>query len=474
MSGYAQPMAVVDVLARDLGAIVGAEHVRAPTVADLEDGTRWTGLRGTADLVVAPADARAVAEVVRWCYAHDVPLTARGGGTGLSGGAVPEGGIVLALERLARIRSLEPEWWRCEVEAGVTTATLQRRASESGLRFPPDPGAAETSQIGGNLATNAGGPHAFGHGQMRAWVLGLEAVLAPGELVRVGGPLRKDVAGYDLTSLLVGSEGTLGVITAAWLRLIPPPGAEQIVIGVLPSAEAVQEAVAGALTCGAVPASLELLDGGALQDSAATLPVPGAVSAFCELDDPGQAHLLVAHLEGDLVEATAARGDALATAWQDAGATFTAAPESAGAGALASWRAGVSGAVAARRGGKLSEDVAVPTDRIAELLVRSAAIARRRGLEHAAWGHAGDGNLHCTFLLDPSDEAQRVAVHDAAEELFALVIELGGTISGEHGIGRLKNGQLSRQWDAGAVAAHQAIKAALDPKGLFGPGRKLA
>ncbi len=219
-----------------------------------------------------------------------------------------------------------------------------------------------------------------------------------------------------------------------------------------------------------LPAALELLDGGALQDSAATLPVAGAASAFGALDDPGRAHLLLAHLEGDLVEATAARGDALAAAWQDAGATWTASPEAGASAALAQWRAGVSGAVAARRGGKLSEDVAVPTDRVAELLVESEAIARRRGLEHAAWGHAGDGNIHCTFLLDPSSEPERDAVHDAAEELFDLVIRLGGTVSGEHGIGRLKNGQLGRQWKPGAVAAHEAIKRALDPRGCSAPG----
>lgn len=467
-------MAVVDVLARDLGAIVGGAHVRTPTAADLEDATRWTGLRGAADLVVAPPDPRAVADVVGWCYAHDVPITARGGGTGLSGGAVPDGGIVLSLERLARIRSLDPEWWRCEVEAGVTTATLHRRVAEVGLRFPPDPGAAESSQIGGNLATNAGGPHAFGHGPTRAWVLGLEAVLAPGELTRIGGPLRKDVAGYDLTSLLIGSEGTLGIITAAWLRLVPPPGAEQIVIGLFASPQAAEAGVAGALTCGAVPAALELLDPGALQDAAATLPVPGATAAFATLDDPGAGYLLVAHLEGDLAEATAARGDALAAAWQDAGAAWTAAPESSQATALAQWRAGVSGAVAARRGGKLSEDVTVPADRLAELLAGSAELAARRGLEHAAWGHAGDGNIHCTFLLDPSDPVQRAAAHDAAEELFTLVTSLGGSVSGEHGIGRLKNGQLSQQWEPAAVAAHRAVKAALDPKDLFGRGRKLA
>ncbi|MFT4035512.1 MAG: FAD-binding oxidoreductase [Patulibacter sp.] len=471
---YSGGMTVVDGLARDLGALIGAEHVRAPVAADLEDATRWTGLRGQADAVAAPADAGEVAAVVAWCAAHDVPITVRGGGTGLAGGAVPDGGLVLSLTRLARIRSLDPEWWRCEVEAGVTTATLHRRAAEVGLRFPPDPGSAESSQIGGNLATNAGGPRAFGHGSMRAWVLGIEAVLAPGELVRFGGPLRKDVAGYDLTSLMIGSEGTLGIITAAWLRLVPPPGAEQVVLGVFASAAAAQDGVSGALTSGAVPSALELLDGGALQDSAATLPVAGSAGALAALDDPGRAHLLVAHLEGDLAEATAARGDALAAAWQEAGATWTAAVEAGAGAALAAWRASVSGAVAARRGGKLSEDVAVPTDRLAELLEGSEAIARRRDLEYAAWGHAGDGNMHCSFLLDPSSESQRQAVRAAAEELFALVAVLGGTVTGEHGIGRLKGGQLSRQWSPGAVAAHDAIKRALDPRDLFGRGRKRA
>jgi FAD/FMN-containing dehydrogenase len=472
--GYAGPMAVVDVLARDLGAIVGAAYARVPNGVELEDATRWSGLRGTADAIVSPADARAVADVVRWCATHDVPITVRGGGTGLAGGAVPDGGVVLSMERLARVRSLDAEWWRCEVEAGVTTATIQRRAAEAGLRFPPDPGAAHTSQIGGNLATNAGGPHAFGHGSMRAWVLGVEAVLAPGELVRFGGPLRKDVAGYDLTSLLVGSEGTLGVITAAWLRLIPPPGAEQIVLGVFPSAIAAQDGVAGALTCGAVPAALELLDGGALQDSAATLPIAGATAALAALDDPGAAQLMIAHLEGDLIEPTAARGDAIAAAWQDAGATWTASPEPAAGPALSTWRAGVSGAVAARRGGKLSEDVTVPAERLAELLTESAALAHRRGLEHAAWGHAGDGNIHCSFLLNPADPHERQAAHEAAQELFALTLRLGGTVTGEHGIGRLKNGQLGRQWAPAAAAAHAAIKTALDPTDLFGRGRKLA
>src|SRR5438270_10758032 len=181
------------------------------------------GLRGHADAVVAPADVAGVQALVRWCYAHEVGIVPRGGGTGFAGGAVPFGGVVCSLERLDRVRSFEPELWRLHLDAGVTTARVHRLARESGLYYPPDPGAAEQSQIGGNIACNAGGPHAFKYGVTGAWVTGLEAVVAPGELLSVGGPLRKDVAGYDLRAALVGSEGTLGIVTAAWLRLVPAP-----------------------------------------------------------------------------------------------------------------------------------------------------------------------------------------------------------------------------------------------------------
>ncbi|HUZ80630.1 MAG TPA: FAD-binding oxidoreductase, partial [Gaiellaceae bacterium] len=164
------------------------------------------GVQGTADAVVLPATTGEVAAVMRWCYEHDVPLTARGGGTGLAGGAIPvEGGVVIGFERLNKIRQFDPLLWRMHVEAGVTTSDVQRLARESGLRFPPDPGAAEISQIGGNVACNAGGPHAFKYGVTGNWVTGIEAVIPPGEIVQIGGPIRKDVAGYDLKSLLVGS-----------------------------------------------------------------------------------------------------------------------------------------------------------------------------------------------------------------------------------------------------------------------------
>ncbi|HWI73482.1 MAG TPA: FAD-binding oxidoreductase, partial [Baekduia sp.] len=252
-----------EAIASALARIVGHGHVeRAVTLTDA------SGLTGVAPVLVHPRDATQVAEAVAWAYARGVAIVPVGGQTGYSGGIVPEGDapqVAIALDRLDRVRSFDPLLWRIEVEAGVTTATVQRLARESGLLFPPDPGAPEQSQIGGNLATNAGGPHAFKYGVTARWVTGIEAVLAPGELVRFGGPIRKDVAGYDLRSLLIGSEGTLGIITAAWLRLVPaPPMAVPIVAGYGSIADGVA-AVEAALASNVVPAALEYLQGSAIR-----------------------------------------------------------------------------------------------------------------------------------------------------------------------------------------------------------------
>ena len=213
-----------DTLTRELAAAVDAPVLDGDAVAPyLLDATEARGLRGRADAVVLAQTANDVARALAWCYEHDVPLTTRGGGSGYAGGAVPDGGVVVALAGLRSVRSIEPLLWRAEIESGVTTREVQQLALENGLYYPPDPGAAEQSQLGGNVATNAGGPHAFKYGVTGAWVTGLEVAIAPGELVTFGRGLRKDVAGYDIRSLLIGSEGTLGIVTAVRLKLIPPP-----------------------------------------------------------------------------------------------------------------------------------------------------------------------------------------------------------------------------------------------------------
>ena len=451
----------------DLSRLVGSDYVLDPAdgaSAYLQDATQSAGIRGRAAAVVRPGDAEQVAEVVRWCYARGVPIVPRGGGTGYAGGAVPldDAAVVLALERLDRVRSFEPLLWRMEAEAGVLTATVARLARENGLLYPPDPGSAESSHIGGNVATNAGGPHSFKHGVTRAWVTGVEAVLAPGELVRVGGSARKDVAGYDLVSLLCGAEGTLGVVTAIALRLTPAPEASLPVAAFYASAQEGQAAIESVFGSGVVPAALEFLDAGAI--AAAASSFPGGAPA-------GAGLLLVAEADGSEAEARHVR-DELVEAMGYGALEVRSWDTASEARELWRWREGVSLAVTAQRGGKLSEDIAVPVDRLADAIAETVAIAERHGLEGCSWGHAGDGNVHSTFMLDPGDAAQRERADEAAQDLFALAIRLGGTVTGEHGLGWLKRGQLEQQWPPAAVEAHRAIKRALDPKGLFNPGKK--
>lgn len=443
----------------DLARIVGDAHVLPGDDPQYTaDQTASSAVRGIAEAVVLPGTTDEVAAVVSWCCENEVAIVPRGGGTGWAGGAVPRGsGVVLGLERLNRVRALDPLQWRIHVEAGVTTATVQRLARENGLYYPPDPGAAESSQIGGNVATNAGGPHCFKYGATGAWVTGVEAVLAPGEVVRVGGPLRKDVAGYDLQGLLTGSEGTLGIITAVWLRLIPAPAPSLPLTAFYADTAAGVAAVERLMAAGPVPGVIEYLDRGTLEIAGAGFPgeVPdGAGFLVLTESDSGEddrALLYEALAEGAL--GVVSEPDDAAALWR--------------------WRDGVGLTVSAARGGKLSDDIAVPVERLAEAIEETVAIGGRHGLEACSWGHAGDGNLHSTFLLDAGDQLALRRAHTAAGEVLAMALRLGGTVTGEHGIGVMKNGWLQHQWPPAAVAAHRAIKDALDPDGIFNPGKKL-
>jgi glycolate oxidase subunit GlcD len=446
---------------RELRAAVTADVV-APSAAYLTDMTEARGLTGRADAVALPRSAEEAAEVVAWCYERGVPIVPRGGGTGYAGGSVAlDGGVVLALERLDRMRSFDPLLWRMEVEAGVTTANVRRIAREGGLLFAPDPGAAEQSQIGGNIATNAGGPHAYKYGVTGAWVLGLEVVVAPGELVRFGGPLRKDVAGYDLKHLLVGSEGTLGVITAAWLRLTPAPEAAWPVVGFFDGVRAGAAAIERVVGSGLPAAALEYLDSETMRYAGPTFP--GEV--------PAGAFGVLAEADGSHDEAARVRTDLLEVLGEDALSLY--APETAAEiAALWRWRDGLALVVDAQRGGKASEDIAVPLDRLGEAIEASLEAGKRLGIPAASWGHAGDGNLHTTFLLAGDDERELALAPQLSEALFELALRLGGTISGEHGVGYVKRNWLERQLGPRAFELHTAIKRAFDPQNLLNPGKK--
>jgi glycolate oxidase subunit GlcD len=453
-----------DGVARELRTLLGDDAVPSGAVSRyLADETEMRGVHGRAEAVCLPGDAEQVAAVVAWCYERGVSIVPRGGGTGYSGGAVPtQGGVVVSLERLADVRSFDPLLWRIQVEAGVRTGELRRIVRESGLYFPPDPGAAEQSQIGGNIATNAGGPHAFKYGVTGSWVTGLEAVLPPGELVRVGGAIRKDVSGYDLKSLLIGSEGTLGIVTAAWLRLIPTPEASLPVAGFYRDIASGVAAIAAVLGNGIPAAALEYLDSGTLAAARATFP--GALPSDARF-------LVIAEADGSVPEAQRVQAE-LREALADGAEAVHVPASPVDVAALWHWRDGVSIAVTAQRGGKVSEDIVVPLDRLGEAVEGTLEIGARHALPTCSWGHAGDGNLHSTFMVDAHDDAELNRAQVAARELFALAVELGGSISGEHGIGWVKRGQLARQWPRRLLELHAAVKDAFDPKDLMNPGKK--
>jgi glycolate oxidase subunit GlcD len=453
-------------LVADLSALLGPDAMRTgeATRPYLSDSTEMEGLLGRADAVVAPADVDTVRSVVAWCYERGVPIVPRGGGTGFSGGAVPvDGGLVLSLERLDRVRSFEPELWRTEVEAGVRTATVHRMARGSGLMFPPDPGASEQSMIGGNIACNAGGPHSFKYGVTGAWVTGLEAVVAEGRLIRIGGPLRKDVAGYDLRSLLIGSEGTLGVVVGAWLRLIPAPAAAIPVAAAYADEHAGVAALERVYAFGLVPSTLEYLDEGAVDATRGAFP--GGL--------PEDARFLaVAEADGTM-EGAGALAAELEDAFAEGAVMVRTMRSPAEVAALWRWRGGVTFGVEAQMGGKMSEDIAVPFDRLGEAIAMAREVGLAHGVRACSWGHAGDGNLHATFMIDRTSPDQISRAAEAASDLFARALELGGTVSGEHGLGWVKRGQFDLQFGAHEAALQRAIKALFDPKGLFNPGKKI-
>lgn len=452
-------------LADQLAGAVGAEVVhRGDSRAYLSDETETRNLVGACDVVALPRSTAEVAAIVRWAYENGVPIVPRGGGTGYAGGAVPlDGGVVVSLERMNAVRAFEPFLWRMHAEAGVTTHRVQQLARENGLYYPPDPAAGEQSHIGGNIATNAGGIHTFKYGTTGAWVTGLEVVVPPGEVVTVGGAIRKDVAGYDLKHLFVGSEGTLGIVTAAWLRLIPAPEVAYPVAGFFPTVADGAEAIEAVLGNGLLVAALEFLDRGAL----AAAPAP-----FEDVERiGGHGMAVICEADGSRADAASLREEVIAVFSE--GATAIHAPtDPVDVAALWRWREGMTGAVTAQRGGKVSEDIVVPVDRLASAIERTQQIGEEIGLPACSWGHAGDGNLHSTFLVDKRDHAQVAAAERGAEELFAFAIEAGGSISGEHGIGAVKRGHLEDLWPGRGVELHRGIKALVDPQGLMNPGKK--
>lgn len=404
------------------------------------------------DLLVALAVARETG----------VPITPRGGGTGRTGGAVPlAGGIVLDTSALRGIKEIDRREQLAVVEAGVVLGELQARVEEEGLFYPPDPSSLATCCLGGNVAENAGGPRAFKYGVTRDWVLGVEAFLVGGQRFSAGRRTRKGVTGYDVTSLLVGSEGTLAVLGDVTLRLAPKPPAVVTLLALFSEVRGAARAVQEITGAGLVPRCLELLDEETLH------AVRRAGNA---IDDRAGAMLLV-ELDGEpaVCEADAERtGEACVAA---AALEVLVAKDSAQRDRLWAARRQMSPAVRRLTRFKLSEDVVVPRQRLVELLERNSRSCEQRRVRTLTYGHAGDGNLHVNFLWD--DEADVPRVSGAIEQLFRDTVALGGTLSGEHGIGVLKAPYLPIEQSAELIALQRDLKRVFDPEGLLNPGKIL-
>ena len=418
---------------------------------------------GQARCVVLASGVSDVVATLRWASRHRVPVVPRGSGTGLAGGATAvDGCVILSLARMTGITELDPLNELAVAEAGVLNADLDRAAAAHGLMYPPDPASYEISTIGGNLATNAGGLRCVKYGVTRESVLGLEAVLADGRVLRTGRRTAKGVAGYDLTGLLVGSEGTLGVITSATLRLRPRPLLPPATVAAsFPSFAAAARAVTAILQARLQPSLLELMDQVTLR----------------AIDD--WKHLGFGDSAGALLIAQADTDDAAdrAAAMRDRCAEHGALIADVSASAdesrqLLEIRRMAHGAME-RLGANLVEDVCVPRNLLPDMVERIGQAADRHGVLIATVAHAGDGNLHPAFVFDRGEPTVPDNVWAAADEVFRAALDLGGTLTGEHGVGVIKRRWLALELGEESMAVHRSIKAALDPLGILNPGKAI-
>lgn len=430
--------------------------------AHRRDQAAWAAA-GTPRVLVRPGSTSEVQAVLRVASAHRVPVVARGAGSGLTGGAnASDGCIVLSLARMNRILELDRRGLFAVVQPGVINGALKAAATEQGLWYAPDPASWEFSTIGGNLATNAGGLCCVKYGVTGDAVLGLEAVLADGSLVRTGGRTHKNVAGYDLTRLFVGSEGTLGIITEATLRLRPRPPKATTLVASFPTLVAAGGAVTEIMT-GTRPSLLELMDRATVR----------AVEAYRPMGlDANAAALLLARSDAG-GEQGVAECTRMAAACEAAGATFLAQSADEAEGELLLGARRMAFPALERQGSTLLDDVGVPLSRIVDLLAAIERIAEQRGVLIGTFGHAGDGNMHPTLVFDRNDPEAVARAQAAFDDILRVVGELGGTITGEHGVGTLKRPYLAHQIGPGAMRLHLAIKAALDPLGILNPGKML-
>lgn len=410
--------------------------------------------------VARPVSAQEVSEILRLANRELFPVVPRGAGTGMSGGSVPvHGGLVLSLERMNRILEIDNQNLVAVVEPGVITGELQREVEARGLFYPPDPASNQFCTIGGNVAECAGGLRAVKYGVTKDYVLGLEVVLPTGEIIRTGARTVKSVAGYDLTKLIVGSEGTLGVATTIILRLLPLPESVRTISAFFSTIEGAATAAAKIIASRIIPRALEFVDRHALR----------AVENYLKEDIAGgAAAMLLVEVDG-AVDSTARESERIAEIMTRVGAIHVKKAETdAEREQLWKARRAISPALYTIKPKKVNEDIVVPRSRIPDILREIEEIAKRYDLLIVNFGHAGDGNIHTNIMIDEADTPK---AESAVKEIFESTLRMGGSISGEHGIGLSKAAYLPMEVGTAALAAMRHIKQALDPNNILNPGK---
>jgi glycolate oxidase len=418
------------------------------------------------DAVALPETNEEVSAAVRIASQYDVPIVPRGMSSGLAGGSIPvRGGIVLSLTRMNRILEIDEENMTTTVEAGVVTADLQAAVEKLGLFYPPDPSSIKQSTIGGNVACNAGGPRCLKYGVTSNYVLGLTVVLADGRIVRTGGKAIKYVTGFNMNQFFVGSEGALGVITEVILRLLCKPPHARTALVHFPTLHNAGRSVHAVLTRGLVPAAMELLDETAIEciEEAMQLGLPLDVEA-----------IMVIESDGADEESVQREIDAIADICLQTGASrVDVAHDEERRAELWRARRSISPSLARKSPNKLGEDITVPRSAIPEAVRRIKAVSAQYGLPIVVFGHAGDGNLHPNILFDQRDSAQREKVEQIVGEIFQIALDLGGTLSGEHGIGTFKLPYMRDALGPASINIQWRVKQALDPQNILNPGKVL-
>jgi glycolate oxidase len=418
------------------------------------------------DAVVYPASTEQVSGIMKVLHEHKIPLVSRGSGTNLCGGTVPvEGGVVMVMHRMNRILEVDLENLTATVQPGVITKDFAAHVESFGLFYPPDPGSMAISTLGGNIAENSGGLRGLKYGTTKDYVLGLEAVLADGRIIRTGGKLMKDVAGYDLTKLLVGSEGTLAIITEATLKLVPPPKAKKTMLAMFRDIYDAARTVSAIIEARIIPATLEFLDNATIRvvDDFAKLGLPRDMAAILLIEQDGEPEMVERDIRVIEQICLRERADRVEVAKTDEEAQK-----------LLTARRSAFTALARLRPTTILEDATVPRSKIADMVLEINRIAAKYNVNICTFGHAGDGNLHPTATTDARDTDEVHRVEAAFEEIFEAALRLGGTITGEHGVGIVKAPFLEWKVGEAGIDMMKGIKAAFDPHGLLNPGKMFA